>query len=81
MKTEEIFVDFGVGQVVARDVAQRAQPFENVVRVRILDDFIRNLFTVVEIAFVVVERRQVAVDHFGVVANSNLTQTNMHLAF
>ena len=72
MQTEEVFVDFGIGQVVAGDVAQRAQSLENVIRVGIFSDFVGHALLVVEETLLVVEGGQVAVDHLGVITNPNL---------
>lgn len=72
MEAEEILVDFSIGQIVTRNVAESAQTFEDVVGVGILDDIISRSFFVAEKSFLVEEGGQVTIDHLGVVPHSHL---------
>lgn len=76
MKTEKILVDLGIGEVVTRNVTQRAQAFKDVVGVWVLDNILRHGLFISKVAFLVEKRGQIAVDHFGMIPNSNLKLDN-----
>lgn len=75
METEEILVDFSVWQIVTRNVAERAQTFEDVVGVWVFDDVISRSFFVAEESLLVEEGGQITIDHLGMVSNSHLLNT------
>lgn len=74
MQAKEVSIHFRIGQIVTRDVGQRAETLVDVVVLRMLDNVFADLLSVAEERFVVVVRGQVAVDHFGVVAHSYLCE-------
>lgn len=74
VQAEEVAIDFRIGQIVARDVRQGGQAGVDVVVLRVFDDVVRHLLSVAEEGLVVVVGGQVAVDHFGVISHTDLTE-------
>lgn len=72
VEAEEVEIDFGIGQVVARDVGEGREAFVDVVVLWVLDNLVRDLLLVAEQSLLVVVGREVAVNHLGVIANTHL---------
>ena len=72
MQPEEVAVRLGIGQVVARDVGHGAKALVDAELLGVIHDVPGDRLLVSEHAHVVVERGQVAVDHFRVVSDPNL---------
>lgn len=72
VQTEKVPVHVRVGQIVSGYVGQGAEPFVDVIVLRVLDDVVADGFLVAEERLVIVVRGQITVHHFRVVSHSHL---------
>lgn len=75
VQTEEVAINLGIGQIVARDVRQRRQTLVDVIVLWMIDDVVRDAFLVAKQRLVVVVGVQIAIDHLGVVTYAHLQRS------